>query len=80
VPRGGQVHRGYGEVDDNRGLVVQDLRLAAVAATADRVAQRLLASPLAVAQFFAHRVIGGWFLPGESIPEEFEARTAPQSL
>jgi hypothetical protein len=26
------------------------------------------------------RVIGGWFLPGESIPEEFEARTALQPL
>jgi hypothetical protein len=157
-------------------LVVQDLRLAAVAATADRVAQRLLASPLAAAQFFARpvgavpplpatlaigvlgvgsqpvefeldlaecavhfssggapaswiplpelstgfmtpdaeglggvrqratvppgvvgaisvplvvpddanelsvRVIGGWFFPGESRPEEFEARTAPQPL
>jgi len=157
-------------------VVVQDPRLAAVAVMADRVAQRLLASPLAVAQFFARpvgavpplpatlaigvlgvgsqpvefeldlaecavyfspgeapvswiplpelsngfmtpdaeglggvrqratvppgvvgaisvplvvpddanelsvRVIGGWFLPGESIPEEFEARTAPQPL
>jgi hypothetical protein len=157
-------------------VVVQDPGLAAVAVTADRVAQRLLASPLAVAQFFARpvgavpplpatlaigvlgvgshpvefeldlaqcavhfsstgapvswiplpelsngfmtpdaeglggvrqratvppgvvgaisvplvvpddanklsvRVIGGWFLPGESIPEEFEARTAPQPL
>ena len=157
-------------------VVVQDPGLAAVAVTADRVAQRLLASPLAVAQFFARpvgavpplpatlaigvlgggsqpvefeldlaecavnftsggapvswiplpelsdgfmtpdaeglggvrqratvppgvvgtisvplvvpddanelsvRVIGGWFLPGESTPEEFEARTAPQPL
>jgi hypothetical protein len=25
-------------------------------------------------------VIGGWFFPGESIPEGFEARTAPQPL
>ena len=35
---------------------VQDPRLAAVAAVADRVAQRLLASPLAVAQFFGRSV------------------------
>jgi hypothetical protein len=157
-------------------VVVHDPRLAAVAVMADRVAQRLLASPLAVAQFFARpvgavpplpatlaigvlgvgsqpvefeldlaecavrfssgrapvswiplpelsngfmtpdaeglggvrqhatvppgvvgaisvplvvpddanelsvRVIGGWFFPGESIPEGFEARTAPQPL
>jgi hypothetical protein len=157
-------------------VVVQDPGLAAVGVTADRVAQRLLASPLAVAQFFARpvgavpplpatlaigvlgvgsqpvefeldlaecavhfssggapvswtplpelsngfmtpdaeglggvrqratipsgvvgaisvplvvpddanelsvRVIGGWFLPGETTPEEFEACTAPQPL
>lgn len=35
---------------------VQDPRLAAVAAAADRLAQRLLASPRAVAQFFARPV------------------------
>ena len=34
-------------------VVDQDPRLAAVVVTADRVAQRLLATPLAVAQFFA---------------------------
>jgi hypothetical protein len=38
------------------GGAVQDPRLAAVAAVADRVAQRLLASPRAVAQFFARPV------------------------
>ena len=37
-------------------VVVQDPRLAAVGMAADRVAQRLLASPLAVAQFFARPV------------------------
>jgi hypothetical protein len=157
-------------------VVVQDPELAAVAVAADRVAQRLLASPLAVAQFFARpvgdasrgsatlalgvlgrgsepvefqldlvesvidfsfdgtplsrtplpelpmgfmtpdaeglggvrqratvapgvlgaislplvipdradqlsaRVVGSWFLPGEALPEAFEAHTAPQRL
>ncbi len=37
-------------------VVMQDPRLGAVAVAADRVAQRLLASPLAVAQFFARSV------------------------
>ena len=37
-------------------VVVQDPRLGAVAVAADRVGQRLLASPLAVAQFFARSV------------------------
>jgi hypothetical protein len=37
-------------------VVAQDPRLAAVAVTADRIAQRLLASPVAVAQFFARPV------------------------
>jgi hypothetical protein len=163
-----------GEV--NLDVVVQDPRLAAVAIAADQVAQRLLSSPLAVAQFFARpigavpplpqtlalgvlalgsepvefqldldqceiqfsagstpmastplpelpmgfmtpdaeglggvrqrasiapevlgvismplvvpdgvdhlsvRVVGGWFLPGEATPNEFEAHTAPQPL
>jgi hypothetical protein len=157
-------------------VLAQDPRLAAIAVAADRVAQRLRASPLAVAQFFARpvgavpplpatlaigvlgsgsqpvefqlnlaecavyfssggtpvsltplpdlpmgfttsdaeglggvrqraivppgvigaisvpmavpdgadhlsaQVVGSWFLPGESIPEEFEAHTAPQPL
>ena len=160
--------------DVELNVVVQDPRLAAVFVAADRVAQRLLASPMAVAQFFARpvgavpplpatlaigvlgsgsqpvefqlnpsecavhfssrgtplswtplpeppigfmtsdaqglggvrqraivppgvigaisvplsvpdgadklsaQVVGSWFLTGESIPEEFEARTAPQ--
>jgi len=37
-------------------VVVQDPRVAAVSIAADRLAQRLLASPLAVAQFFARPV------------------------
>jgi hypothetical protein len=37
-------------------VAVQDSRLAAVGIAADRVAQRLLGSPLAVAQFFARPV------------------------
>ena len=37
-------------------VVLQSPRLAAVGMAADRVAQRLLASPLAVAQFFARPV------------------------
>ncbi len=43
-----------GEV--NVDVVVQDPRLVAVAIAADRVAQRLLSSPLAVAQFFARPI------------------------
>jgi hypothetical protein len=43
-------------------LTAQDPQLSAVAVAADRVAQRLLASPLAVAQFFA-RPIGAVPLP-----------------
>ena len=162
--------------DINLDGVVQDAPLAALAITADQVAQRLLSSPLAVAQFFARpigavpplpqtlalgvlglglepvefqldlaqceiqfsaggtevastplpevpmgfqtadaeglggvrqrasvapdvlgvisvplvmpdgvdhlsvRVAGGWFLPGEAMPDEFEARTASQPL
>jgi hypothetical protein len=26
------------------------------------------------------QVVGSWFLPGESMPEEFEARTDPQAI
>ena len=60
---------------------VQDPRLAAVAAAADRVVQRLLDSPLAVAQFFARSVgavpplpetLALGVLGGGSQPIEFE--------
>ena len=62
-------------------VVVQDPRLAAVGIAADRVAQRLLASPLAVAQFFARPVgavpplpqtLALGVLGGGSQPVEFE--------
>ena len=58
-----------------------DPRLASVAAAADRVVQRLLASPLAVAQFFARSVgavpplpetLALGVLGGGSQPSEFE--------
>ena len=62
-------------------VVVEDPRLAAVSIAADRVAQRLLASPLAVAQFFARPVgavpplpqtLALGVLGGGSEPVEFE--------
>jgi hypothetical protein len=62
-------------------VTAQDPRLAAVAVAADRVAQRLLASPLAVAQFFARPVgavpplpqaLALGVLGGGSQPVEFE--------
>jgi hypothetical protein len=62
-------------------VVVQDPRLAAVGIAADRVAQRLLGSPLAVAQFFARPVgavpplpqtLALGVLGGGSQPVEFE--------
>jgi hypothetical protein len=63
----------------------QDPRLAAVAAAADRLAQRLLASPHAVAQFFARPVgavpplpetLALGVLGGGSQPVEFELNLA----
>jgi hypothetical protein len=64
---------------------VQDPKLAAVAAAVDRVVQRLLASPLAVAQFFARPVgavpplpetLALGVLGGGSQPVEFELNLA----
>lgn len=64
---------------------VQDPRLAAVAAAADRVVQRLLTSPLAVGQFFARPVgavpplpetLALGVLGGGSQPVEFELNLA----
>lgn len=60
---------------------IQDPRLTAVAGAADRIAQRLLASPVAVAQFFARPVgavpplpttLAIGMLGGGSQPAEFE--------
>jgi hypothetical protein len=66
-------------------VVVQDPRLVAVGVAADRVVQRLLASPLAVAQFFARPVgavpplpetLALGVLGGGSQPVEFELNLA----
>lgn len=62
-------------------VAIRDPRLTAVAVVADRVAQRLLASPVAVAQFFARPVgavpplpttLAIGILGGGSQPAEFE--------
>ncbi len=62
-------------------VAIQDPRLTAVAGAADRAAQRLLASPVAIAQFFARPVgavpplpptLAIGMLGGGSQPAEFE--------